>query len=145
APGAHPTVSRPSSGLAPLPAGAEGDGERGDRGSGGGQADHVELLHVGTPCPFMGPKTGPPRPYVGSARILCIRQTDYWTIFLPVVRARTRGTGESRHPLIATASSSKTSTYRSTASSVCVTDRVHSSSRPGVMRIPRFVLNSQAS
>ena len=36
-------------------------------------------------------------------------------------------------------------TYASTASCVCITERVHSSSRPGVMKIPRFMLYSHAS
>ena len=36
-------------------------------------------------------------------------------------------------------------TYRSTASSVCCTESVHSSSRPGVAKMPRFMFQSQPS
>ena len=43
------------------------------------------------------------------------------------------------------ASSSNVATKWSTSSSVCVTDSVHSSSRPGVMKMPRFRFQSQAS
>jgi hypothetical protein len=40
---------------------------------------------------------------------------------------------------------SNTWTYASTDASSWVTESVHSSSRPGVMKIPRFMLNSHAS
>src|SRR4051794_14022481 len=40
---------------------------------------------------------------------------------------------------------SKTWTYASTDASSWVTESVHSSSRPGVMKMPRFMLYSQAS
>ena len=46
-----------------------------------------------------------------------------------------------RHrPVTSLASSSKTLTNRSTSASPCVIERVHSSSRPGVMNTPRFML-----
>lgn len=50
------------------------------------------------------------------------------------VRPRTSG-----YPTSSAARPANTSTYVSTATSSCVTDSVHSSSRPGVMKMPLFI------
>src|SRR4051794_3590566 len=49
------------------------------------------------------------------------------------------------YAVTAAARPEKTSAQRSTAASSCVTESVHSSSRPGVMKMPRFIDHSQAS
>jgi hypothetical protein len=61
-----------------------------------------------------------------------------------LARAREAGTPAQRpapaQAVSSAAIASKTWTYWSTEASSCVTERVHSSSRPGVMNTPRFML-----
>ena len=64
----------------------------------------------------------------------------------PAARGRPpRGGGRLGYCVSSSAIASNTWTYASTDASSWVTDSVHSSSRPGVMKIPRFMLNSHAS
>ena len=60
-------------------------------------------------------------------------------------RTAPRGGGRLGYRVSSSAIASNTWTYVSTDASSWVTDSVHSSSRPGVMKMPRFMLNSHAS